>query len=45
VIAVPAWKQVRFRADAGQTTYLFRMHDRPLVRALNAYRSDSGNAD
>jgi gentisate 1,2-dioxygenase len=44
VMAVPAWKTVRFRADAGQTTYLFRMHDRPLVRALNAYRSDDGTA-
>jgi gentisate 1,2-dioxygenase len=44
IIAVPAWKKVRFRSDPGRTMYLFRMHDRPLVRALNAYRSDDGSA-
>jgi gentisate 1,2-dioxygenase len=42
IIAVPAWKKVSFQSDPGRTTYLFRMHDRPLVRALNAYRADDG---
>jgi gentisate 1,2-dioxygenase len=42
IFAIPAWKKVVFHADPGDTTYLFRMNDRPLVRALNAYRNDAG---
>ena len=42
IIAVPAWKRVSFESDPGRTMYLFRMHDRPFVRSINAYRADDG---
>jgi len=45
IIAIPAWKRVSFESDAGTRTYLFRMDDQPLVRAINAYRVDDGHGN
>ena len=39
--AVPAWQHVAHYGDAADNTYLFRMDDRPLTRAIGAYRIES----
>ncbi len=40
--AVPAWQTVTHTNDTAQRAYLFRFDDRPLMKALAAYRSDDG---
>jgi len=45
IIAVPAWKTVSFASAPDARTYLFRMDDKPLVRAINAYRVDDGHGN
>jgi gentisate 1,2-dioxygenase len=45
IIAVPAWKRVSFESAPDSQTYLFRMDDKPLVRAINAYRVDDGHGN
>jgi gentisate 1,2-dioxygenase len=45
ILAIPAWKTVSIASDPSTPSYLFRMDDKPLVRAINAYRSDDGNGN
>ena len=37
---VPAWSRYQHTADASQTVYLYRFHDRPMLEALGFYRVD-----
>ncbi|OAG07135.1 RmlC-like cupin [Paraphaeosphaeria sporulosa] len=35
---VPAWHEYQHRASDGQTVYLYRVHDEPMLKALGFYR-------
>jgi gentisate 1,2-dioxygenase len=43
-LAVPAWQTVVHEADPGANVRLFKFDDRPLLDALEAYRSDEGTS-
>ncbi len=42
--AVPAWQRVTHANTGADRAYLFRFDDRPLLRAIDAYRVETGSA-
>lgn len=37
---IPAWYKYQHFADSGETVYLFRFDDQPMLKALDFYRVD-----
>ena len=40
IFCVPAWYRYQHFADDGETVYLYRFDDKPMIEALGFYRSE-----
>lgn len=42
---IPAWNQYQHFADPGQTVYLYRFDDKPMLKALGFYRVEGEDTE
>ena len=42
---IPAWHQYQHFAEGGETVYLYRFDDRPMLKALGFYRIDGEDVE
>ncbi len=42
---VPAWHRYQHFADEGETVYLYRFDDKPMLKALGFYRVDGQDSE
>jgi gentisate 1,2-dioxygenase len=42
---VPSWHEYQHHAADGETVYLYRVHDEPMIKALGFYRYEGQNVE
>lgn len=42
---IPAWYPYQHFADSGNTVYLYRFHDKPMLKALGFYRVEGEDTE